>query len=62
MSNRELAHSILDTIPENKLIYIIDILKGIKSFANDIETVEPDKIDLQMIYFSKLLGLVVKEF
>lgn len=49
MSNRELARSILDTIPENKLVYIIDILKGIQGFANAIEEVEPDELELQMI-------------
>ena len=50
MSNREKAIDIIDQIPEYKLIYVIDVLNGIKEMINDhIETVEPDEWDLEMI-------------
>lgn len=50
MSNRELAINIINQIPEYKLSYVIDMLKGLKGLLNDdIEEVEPDEWDLAMI-------------
>lgn len=49
MSNRELAINIINQIPEYKLIYVVDVLNGIKNMLDDIEEVEPDEIDLAMI-------------
>lgn len=47
MSNREIAINIINEIPEYKLNYVIDILKGIKNLI--VEEVEPDEWDLKMI-------------
>lgn len=47
MSNREIAINIINEIPEYKLSYVIDILKGIKNLI--VEEVEPDEWDLKMI-------------
>ncbi len=47
MSSREIAKSIIDNIPEEKLSFIINILNDIQGYAN--EPVMPDKWDLQMI-------------
>ena len=49
MSNREMAIQLLNNIPDSKLVYIIDILNGIKNMLSDIEEVEPDEWDLKMI-------------
>ncbi len=47
MSNREIAINIINEIPEYKLNYVIEILKGIKSLI--IDEAEPDELDLKMI-------------
>ena len=41
MSNREYAHQLLDKIPENKITYIVGILKG--AAIPEIEEVEQAK-------------------
>lgn len=47
MSNKERAIQLLDGIPENKLIFVIDMLENLKAYAG--EEIEPDEWDLQMI-------------
>lgn len=50
MSNREIAKNIIDSLPEYKLTYIIDMLNGLKGLLEDVvEEVEPDEWDLAMI-------------
>ena len=50
MSNREIAKNIIDSLPEYKLKYIIDMLNSLKGLLeDDIEEVEPDEWDLAMI-------------
>lgn len=50
MSNREIAKNIIDSFPEYKLTYIIDVLNGLKMLLEDVvEEVEPDELDLAMI-------------
>lgn len=51
MSNREKAIDIINQIPEYKLTYVVDVLKGIKNML--IEETEPDNWDLQMIAEAK---------
>ncbi|MCI8306692.1 MAG: hypothetical protein HFH14_01460 [Lachnospiraceae bacterium] len=47
MSNKERAIQLLDGIPENKLVFVIDMLENLKAYAG--EEIEPDDWDLQMI-------------
>ena len=50
MSNREMVIQLLNNIPDSKLVYILDILKGIKGLSDNlIEEVEPDEWDLKML-------------
>lgn len=50
MSNREKAINIINQIPDYKLIYVVDVLNGIKNMLIDnIEEVNPDEWDLAMI-------------
>ncbi len=47
MSNKERVLQLIDDIPDNKLIFVIDVLESLKAYAG--ETIEPDDLDLQMI-------------
>lgn len=47
MSNKERILQLIDGIPENKLIFVIDLLENLKAYAG--ETIEPDEWDLKMI-------------
>lgn len=47
MSNRERAIQLLESIPENKLIFVVDMLENLKAYAG--EEIEPDEWDLKMI-------------
>lgn len=51
MSNKERAMLLLEDIPENKLVFIVDILKSIKAYAGD--EIEPDERDLEKIEHAK---------
>lgn len=51
MSNRERAIQLLGDIPENKLVFIVDMLESIKAYAG--EEIEPDEWDLEMIEQAK---------
>ena len=44
MSNREYAINLIEDIPENKLIFIINILEGLKGLTN-----KSDDYDVQMV-------------
>lgn len=47
MSNKERVLQLIDTIPDQKLLFIIDMLESLKAYAG--EEIEPDEWDLQMI-------------
>lgn len=47
MSNKERVLQLISDIPDNKLVFVIDILESMKAYAN--ETIQPDEWDLQMI-------------
>lgn len=47
MSNKERVLQLIDDIPDQKLIYVVDMLNSIKSLL--VEEVDPDEWDLQMI-------------
>ena len=47
MSNKERVLQLIDDIPDQKLIYVVDILNSIKNLL--VEEVDPDEWDLQMI-------------
>lgn len=51
MSNKERVIQLIEDIPENKLIFVIDVLESLKAYAG--ETIEPDEWDLKMIAESK---------
>lgn len=47
MSNKEWVLQLIDDIPDQKLIYVIDMLNSIKNLL--VEEVDPDEWDLEMI-------------
>lgn len=47
MSNKERVLQLIDNIPDQKLLFIIDMLESLKAYAG--EEIEPDEWDLQMI-------------
>lgn len=47
MSEREKAIQLIGEIPDNKLIFVVDMLNSIKNLLT--EEVEPDEWDLEMI-------------
>jgi hypothetical protein len=47
MSEREKAIQLIKEIPDNKLVFVVDMLNSIKKLL--IEEVEPDEWDLEMI-------------
>lgn len=47
MSNKERVLQLIEDIPDNKLIFIIDVLESLRAYAG--ETIEPDEWDLKMI-------------
>ena len=49
MSNREKVLRLIDDIPENKLVFVINVLESIKAYAGTVEEIEPDEWDLEMI-------------
>lgn len=49
MSNKEKVLQLIDDIPDNKLIFVINVLESIKAYAKTIEEVKPDEWDLKMI-------------
>lgn len=55
MSNKEIAKQIIDAIPEYKMVYVINILEGLKNLITN-EEAEPDEWDLQMIEDAKSIN------
>lgn len=51
MSNKERAIQLLNSIPENKIIFVIDMLESMKAYAG--EEIQPDDWDLKMIAEAK---------
>ncbi len=51
MSNKERAIQLLNSIPENKIIFVIDMLESMKAYAG--EEIQPDDWDLKMISEAK---------
>lgn len=51
MSNKERILQLIDDIPDNKLVFVIDVLESLKAYAG--ETIQPDDFDLQMISEAK---------
>ena len=50
MSDRERAIDIINQIPEYKMIYVVEMLNGLKGLMDNItEEVEPDEWDLKML-------------
>ena len=47
MSNKERIMQLIEDVPEGKLVFIINMLESLKSYAG--EEIEPDEWDLQMI-------------
>jgi hypothetical protein len=47
MSNKEKVLQIIDDIPENKLIFVVDMLNSIKGLL--VDEIEPDEWDCEMI-------------
>lgn len=47
MSNRERILQLIEDVPDNKLIFIVNMLESLRAYAN--ETIAPDEWDLKMI-------------
>lgn len=47
MSNKERIIQLIEDMPDNKLVFVIDMLESLKAYAG--EEIEPDEWDLQMI-------------
>lgn len=51
MSNKERVIQLINNVPDNKLVFVIDMLESLKAYAG--EEIEPDEWDLQMIAQAK---------
>ena len=49
MSERERMYQLLDSVPDNKIAYIIGYIEGLTAEKREIEEVDPDEWDLEMI-------------
>lgn len=47
MSNKDRIIQLIDDVPDNRLVFIVDMLESIRAYAG--EEIEPDEWDLQMI-------------
>lgn len=47
MSNKDRIIQLIDDVPDNRLVFIIDMLESLKAYAG--EEIEPDEWDLQII-------------
>lgn len=47
MSNKERIMQLIEDVPDGKLVFIINMLESLKSYAG--EEIAPDEWDLQMI-------------
>lgn len=53
MSDREKAIQLLESLPDNKIAYVIGYIQGLTAEQNEIEEVGPDEWDLAMIEEAK---------
>ena len=51
MSNRERVLQLIHDVPDDKLVFVVDMLESLRAYAG--ETIEPDEWDLQMIAEAK---------
>lgn len=54
MSNKERILQLINNVPDNKLVFVVDMLETMKAYAG--ESIEPDAWDLQMIEEAKMLN------
>lgn len=54
MSNKERAIQLINSIPEPKLAYVINMLETLQGYAG--EAIEPDEWDLAMIAEAKAIN------
>ena len=47
MSNKDRIIQLINDVPDNRLVFIVDMLESLKAYAG--EEIEPDEWDLQMI-------------
>ena len=47
MSNKDRIIQLINDVPDNRLVFIVDTLESLKAYAG--EEIEPDEWDLQMI-------------
>lgn len=47
MSNRERVMQLIDDVPDDKLIFVVNMLESLKAYVG--EGIEPDEWDLRMI-------------
>nr|DAW23844.1 MAG TPA: hypothetical protein [Caudoviricetes sp.] len=54
MSNKERILQLINGMPDNKLIFIINMLESLKGYAG--EEIEPDEWDLEMLEQAKKIN------
>ena len=47
MSNKDRIIQLINDVPDNRLVFIVDMLESLKAYAG--EEIEPDEWDLQLI-------------
>ena len=47
MSNKDRIIQLINDVPDNRLVFIVDMLESLKAYAG--EEIAPDEWDLQMI-------------
>lgn len=54
MSNKERIIQLIDNVPDNKLVFVVNMLESLKAYAG--ESIEPDSWDLKMIAEANLIN------
>ncbi len=54
MSNKERVIQLIEDMPDNKLVFVIDMLESLKAYAG--EEIEPDDWDLKMIADAEIVN------
>lgn len=54
MSNKERVIQLIEDMPDNKLVFVIDMLESLKAYAG--EEIEPDDWDLKMIAEAEIVN------
>lgn len=47
MSNKDRIMQLIDNVPDNRLVFVVDMLESLKAYAG--EAIEPDEWDKAMI-------------